>query len=42
MLLGDGIPLSRRQAPRLPLRLACPGRVFPDGTAELVYAVAPG
>ena len=40
VLLGDGIPLSPRQAPALPLRLLSAGRIFPDGTAELVYAVA--
>ena len=27
-------------APALPLRLLSAGRTFPDGTAELVYAVA--
>ena len=40
VLLGDGIPLSPRQAPALPLRLLRAGRIFPDGTAELAYAVA--
>ena len=40
VLLGDGIPLSPRQAPALPLRLLGADRTFPDGTAELVYAVA--
>jgi dihydrofolate reductase len=39
ILLGDGIPLSPRQAPPLPLRLLSAGRTFPDGTAELVYAM---
>jgi dihydrofolate reductase len=40
ILLGDGVPLSPRQAPPLPLRLLSAGRTFPDGTAELVYAPA--
>jgi dihydrofolate reductase len=40
VLLGDGTPLSPRQAPALPLRLLSAGRIFPDGTAELIYAVA--
>ena len=42
VLLGDGIPLSPGQAPPLPLRLRGSDRIFPDGTAELVYAVGPG
>ena len=40
ILLGDGIPLSPRQAPRLPLWLLSAGRTFPDGTAELTYALS--
>lgn len=40
VLLGDGVPLSPRQAPPLPLRLLGVGRTFPDGTAELRYAPA--
>jgi dihydrofolate reductase len=39
ILLGDGIPLSHRQAPPLPLRLLSAGRAFPDGAAELIYGV---
>jgi riboflavin biosynthesis pyrimidine reductase len=42
VLLGDGIPLSPGQAPPLPLRLLSSDRIFPDGTAELVYAMGPG
>jgi dihydrofolate reductase len=38
ILLGDGIPLWPRSAPQVPLRLLRAGRVFPDGSAELVYA----
>lgn len=38
ILLGDGIPLSPRSAPPVPLRLLRGDRVFPDGSAELVYA----
>jgi len=30
-------PLSPTGAPALPLRLLCADRVFPDGSAELVY-----
>jgi hypothetical protein len=33
-------PAVPRQAPALPLRLLGADRIFPDGTAELVYAVA--
>jgi hypothetical protein len=33
---------ARGVAPPLPLRLLSSGRIFPDGTAELVYAVGPG
>jgi dihydrofolate reductase len=38
ILLGDGIPLSPPSAPPVPLRLLRADRVFPDGSAELVYA----
>jgi hypothetical protein len=32
--------LSAPAGPAWPLRLLSAGRIFPDGTAELVYAVA--
>ena len=35
---GGGIPLSGRQASPLRLRLLGADRIFPDGTAELIYA----
>ncbi len=38
IILGDGIPLSGRQASPLRLRLLGADRIFPDGTAELIYA----
>ena len=38
ILLGDGNPLSPRSVPPVPLRLLRADRVFPDGSAELVYA----
>jgi dihydrofolate reductase len=38
VLLGRGSPLSPPGAPRVPLRLLRADRVFPDGSAELVYA----
>jgi dihydrofolate reductase len=38
VLLGDGLPLWLRSAPRVPLRLLRADRTFPDGSAELVYA----
>jgi hypothetical protein len=38
ILLGDGVPLSPRSAPPVPLRLLRADRVFPDGSAELSYA----
>ena len=38
VLLGDGLPLWPRPAPRVPLRLLRADRTFPDGSAELVYA----
>jgi dihydrofolate reductase len=38
ILLGDGVPLSPRTAPAVPLRLLRSDRIFPDGSAELVYA----
>jgi dihydrofolate reductase len=37
ILLGDGVPLSPRPAPPVPLRLLRADRIFPDGSAELVY-----
>ncbi len=37
VLLGTGVPLSPAGAPALPLRLLGADRVFPDGSAELVY-----
>ena len=37
VLLGTGVPLSPTGAPALPLRLLRADRVFPDGSAELVY-----
>ena len=37
ILLGDGVPLSPRAAPTVPLRLLRADRIFPDGSAELVY-----
>ena len=37
ILLGDGVPLSPRSAPAVPLRLLRADGVFPDGSAELVY-----
>ena len=39
ILLGDGIPLSPPSSPSLPLRLLRADRTFPDGSAELVYAL---
>jgi dihydrofolate reductase len=39
ILLGSGVPLSPRQAPPVSLRLLRSDRTFPDGSAELVYAV---
>ena len=39
VLLGDGIPLSPRQAPARRCS-CCADGIFPDGTAELVYAMA--
>jgi hypothetical protein len=36
--LGAGIALSPAGAPGLPLRLLRADRIFPDGSAELVYA----
>jgi dihydrofolate reductase len=41
ILLGDGVPLSPPGAPRVPLRLLRADRVFPDGSAELVYRPNP-
>ena len=38
ILLGDGVPLSPRSAQAVPLRLLRADRIFPDGSAELVYA----
>jgi hypothetical protein len=38
ILLGDGIPLSPRPAPPVPLHLLRADRVFPDGSVELIYA----
>jgi len=38
ILLGDGIPLSPREAAPAPLPLLRAERTFPDGSAELVYA----
>ena len=38
VLLGDGLPLWPRSAPRVPLRLLRADRTFPDGSTELVYA----
>ncbi len=38
VLLGTGVPLSPAGATGLPLRLLHADRVFPDGSAELVYA----
>jgi dihydrofolate reductase len=37
LLLGTGVPLSPPGAPALALRLLRADRVFPDGSAELVY-----
>jgi dihydrofolate reductase len=37
LLLGEGVPLSPPGAPRMPLRLLRADRIFPDGSAELVY-----
>ncbi|MGH3120902.1 MAG: dihydrofolate reductase family protein [Streptosporangiaceae bacterium] len=37
LLLGDGLPLSPKGAPPLPLTLLRADRTFPDGSAELVY-----
>jgi dihydrofolate reductase len=37
ILLGDGVPLSPRSAPAVAMRLLRADRVFPDGSAELVY-----
>ncbi len=39
VLLGSGVPLSPPGAPPVPLRLLRADRTFPDGSAELVYAV---
>jgi hypothetical protein len=39
ILLGSGVPLSPRQAKPVSLRLLRSDRTFPDGSAELVYAV---
>lgn len=41
ILLGSGVPLSPGQAPPVPLRLLRSDRIFPDGSAELVYAASP-
>jgi dihydrofolate reductase len=38
IMLGTGVPLSPPSAPQVPLRLLRADRVFPDGSAELVYA----
>jgi dihydrofolate reductase len=38
IMLGAGVPLSPPSAPQVPLRLLRADRVFPDGSAELVYA----
>lgn len=40
-LLGEGLPLSLRGAPPVPLTLLRADRTFPDGSAELIYAPAP-
>jgi dihydrofolate reductase len=40
ILLGTGVPLSPPRTPQLSLRLLRSNRVFPDGSAELVYAPA--
>jgi len=40
ILLGDGVPLSPPGTTALPLRLLQADRVFPDGSAELVYTPA--
>jgi hypothetical protein len=32
------VPLSPQSAPAVPLRLLRADRIFPDGSAELVYA----
>ena len=37
VLLSDGIPLSSPDAPNA-LQLMRSGRIFPDGSAELIYA----
>lgn len=39
ILLGDGIPLWPPSSPSVPLRLTRAERTFPDGAAELAYAV---
>jgi dihydrofolate reductase len=39
ILLGAGIPLSPPQAAPVSLRLLQADRTFPDGSAELIYAV---
>jgi dihydrofolate reductase len=39
LLLGAGIPLSPPQAAPVSLRLLQADRTFPDGSAELIYAV---
>ena len=41
VLLGTGVPLSPPGSPVMPLRLLGSERVFPDGSAELVYAPEP-
>jgi dihydrofolate reductase len=41
VLLGTGVPLSPPGSPAMPLRLLESERVFPDGSAELVYAPEP-
>ena len=38
ILLGSGTPLSPLGAPQVRLRLLGADRVFPDGSAELIYA----
>ncbi len=38
VLIGTGALLSPAGAPALPLRLLRADRIFPDGSAELVYA----
>ena len=37
ILLGDGVPLSPPGAPQVRLQLLRADRIFPDGSAELVY-----